>query len=189
MDGCNKKLNVKGYNQAKEGIARCVHPFILHRLPRVLVRNLDRQYKIIFKDVSSKTSSLYKSHKLTKKYRTVLVDLGALTHGNFNSEAISNATLSRRKAYVDNHIDRVQTITSDIVSVAGNLAFKYLQNANRNHKIFDQIDNFMLKQHIRDYNLILREWDKDLGNSIHRTLQCILHGWSVNSLKAFRYSV
>ena len=180
---------MKGYNQAKEGIWRCVHPFILKRLPRVLVDNLDRQYKIIFNDVSSKISSLYKSKKLSKKYRTLLVDLGALKHGNFNAQAISNATLCRRKAYVQKHVEQVQSITADIVSVAGDLAFKYLKNANTKHKTFDQIDNYMLKQHIRDYNIILREWDKDLGNSIHRTLQCILHGWSVNSLKAFRYSV
>ena len=180
---------MKGHNQAKEGITRCVHPYILKRLPRVLIRNLNRQYIIMFNEISSKVSSLYKSKQLSKKYRTLLVEIGALKHGNFSEYAISNATLCRRKAYIVKHVSNVQKITGDILSVAGDFAFKFLKNAKPNEKGIDKIDKYMLKQHIRDYNIILREWDKDLDNSIHRTLQCILHGWSVNSLKAFRYSV
>ena len=66
---------------------------------------------------------------------------------------------------------------------------RYFNRFDIDDVMYQKCDNLMLKQHMRDHNIIMREFDHDLTNSVHRTLQCILHGWSVNSLKAFRYCV
>ena len=115
--------------------------------------------------------------------------MGALDHGHFNRNSICNRTLRRRKAYVVNHVREVQAITHDILDIAGEFAFKHFKTCDLNDVMYQKCDNLMLKQHMRDHNIIMREFDHDLTNSAHRTQQCILHGGSVNSLKAFRYCV
>ena len=179
------------HRDAEHGITRGVKKFILDRLPPLLVKYLNIQYQTMLGYQAAHQSNIYKSNQKKNQYRSILVQLGALDHGNFNRNSICNRTLRRRKAYVARHVSTVQTITHEILDIAGNFAFKYLKNRNRKKYsvVNEKIDNLMLKIHIRDHNIIMREFDHDLTNSVHRTLQAILHGWSVNSLKGFRYSV
>ena len=82
--------------------------------------------------------------------------------------------------------DKLTATHADLLAVCGDEVYNC---CNYKRETKDKIDSCLLKYYIRDHNLIVSSFDKDYENATHRALQCILHGWYVASLKAFRYSV
>ena len=172
---------------------RCVNSFVLNRLPRLIVMHFDQQYRIMMKIICSKISHNNKLKQRNSQLRTILIEIGALKHGNFNPKIYCSRTLSRRKQHLNSYTDRLTATHADLLAVCGDVVYNYCnykrETKDIDHEKPDKIDSCLLKYYIRDHNLIVSSFDKDYENATHRALQCILHGWSVASLKAFRYSV
>ena len=147
----------------------------------------------MMKIICSKISHNNKLKQRNGGLRTILIEIGALRHGNFNPKIYCSRTLRRRKQYLNSYTNILTATHADLLAVCGDVVYNYCNYQKENKDIDyqkpDKIDSCMLKYYIRDHNLIVSSFDKDYDNATHRALQCILHGWSVASLKAFRYSV
>ena len=167
--------------------------YVLNRLPRLLITHFDTQYRIIMKIICCQKSHNSKLKRRNGHLRTILVEIGAMKHGNFSAKIYCSRTLSRRKNHLAKYTDRITATEADLLAVCGDVVYHYVtyqtENKDVNYRHPDKTHKYMLKHYIRDHNLIVTEFDQDYDNATHRALQCILHSWSVNSLKAFRYSV
>ena len=97
-------------------------------------------------------------------------------------------TSGRRKQDLNIYTDKLTATHADLLTVSGDVVYKNYCNYQTeckkiNHKKPDKIDSCLLRYYIRDHNLIIGNLDKDYYNATHIALQCILHGWSVASLK------
>ena len=181
-------MNISHHSQGK--LSRFIDKVLLNALPSNLVHWFQKQYNDLVKRIASKQSSIYKLKKRVGKYRSVLVFFGVLDHKSRTASSVSPSSIYRRKRFMRRHHNCLDSVTTDLVNLAGEFAYHYIHDSVTQNQIVDtRITKLLHKSFVRDHNLIVSEFDQNHDIKLHRAFQCILNGWSTNSLRSFRLAV